>query len=105
MLYVCCVSDFIKAREIWLDNPLMYVDVDTIESLCNEYYKTIIKCVRTFHDMPKVQYVATTIRVRTYLLPQHTVFPKSLVGCTLFIAFFYVLGQLRKSSNAASRLQ
>ncbi|XP_063895398.1 dynein axonemal heavy chain 1 [Helicoverpa armigera] len=55
-------SDFLKAREVWLDNPLMYVDADTIEPLVNEYYKTIIKCVRTFQDMPKVQAVAVTIR-------------------------------------------
>ncbi|XP_052749829.1 dynein axonemal heavy chain 1-like isoform X2 [Galleria mellonella] len=55
-------SDFLKAREVWFDNPLMYVDADTIEPLVNEYYKTIVKCVRTFADLPKVQMVATTIR-------------------------------------------
>ncbi|XP_028173233.1 dynein heavy chain 1, axonemal-like, partial [Ostrinia furnacalis] len=55
-------SDFLKAREVWFDNPLMYVDADSIEPLINEYYKTIVKCVRTFADMPKVQQVATTIR-------------------------------------------
>lgn len=55
--------DFLKAREVWFDNPLMYVDADTIEPLINEYYKTIVKCVRTFADMPKVQQVAITIRV------------------------------------------
>ncbi|XP_050552039.1 dynein axonemal heavy chain 1 isoform X2 [Spodoptera frugiperda] len=55
-------SDFLKAREVWLDNPLMYVDADTIEPMVNEYYKTIVKCVRVFQDMPKVQQVAITIR-------------------------------------------
>ncbi|XP_022823491.1 dynein heavy chain 1, axonemal-like [Spodoptera litura] len=55
-------SDFLKAREVWLDNPLMYVDADTIEPLVNEYYRTIVKCVRVFQDMPKVQQVAVTIR-------------------------------------------
>ncbi|KAF9816548.1 hypothetical protein SFRURICE_010707 [Spodoptera frugiperda] len=55
-------SDFLKAREVWLDNPLMYVDADTIEPMVNEYYKTIVKCVRVFQDMPKVQQVAVTIR-------------------------------------------
>ncbi|XP_045521817.1 dynein axonemal heavy chain 1-like [Pieris brassicae] len=55
-------SDFLKAREVWFDNPLMYVDADSIEPLINEYYKTIIKCVRTFADLPKVQQVALTIR-------------------------------------------
>ncbi|CAH0663656.1 unnamed protein product [Spodoptera exigua] len=55
-------SDFLKAREVWLDNPLMYVDADTIEPLVNEFYKTIVKCVRVFQDMPKVQKVAVTIR-------------------------------------------
>uniref|UniRef100_A0A2A4JD05 Dynein heavy chain linker domain-containing protein n=1 Tax=Heliothis virescens TaxID=7102 RepID=A0A2A4JD05_HELVI len=63
-------SDFLKAREVWLDNPLMYVDADTIEPLVNEYYKTIIKCVRTFQDMPKVQQVAVTIRDLIWRLPQ-----------------------------------
>ncbi|XP_063366022.1 dynein axonemal heavy chain 1-like [Cydia amplana] len=55
-------SDFLKAKEIWFDNPLMYVDADTIEPLINEYYKTIVKCTKTFADMPKVQHVAVTIR-------------------------------------------
>ncbi|CAG5057893.1 unnamed protein product [Parnassius apollo] len=55
-------SDFLKSREVWFDNPLMYVDADTIEPLVNEYYKTILKCIRTFADMPKIQNVALTIR-------------------------------------------
>ncbi|CAK1542459.1 unnamed protein product [Leptosia nina] len=55
-------SDFLKAREVWFDNPLMYVDADSIEPLINEYYKTIVKCIRTFADLPKVQQVALTIR-------------------------------------------
>ncbi|CAH2222251.1 jg992 [Pararge aegeria aegeria] len=55
-------SDFLKSKEVWFDNPLMYVDADTIEPTINEYYKTIIKCIRTFADLPKVQHVALTIR-------------------------------------------
>ncbi|XP_060806154.1 dynein axonemal heavy chain 1-like [Amyelois transitella] len=55
-------SDFLKAKEVWFDNPLMYVDADSIEPLINEYYKTIVKCTRTFADLPKVQEVAIVIR-------------------------------------------
>ncbi|XP_073954502.1 dynein axonemal heavy chain 1-like isoform X2 [Choristoneura fumiferana] len=55
-------SDFLKAREVWFDNPLMYVDAEAIEPLINEYYKTIIKCIKIFADLPKVQHVATSIR-------------------------------------------
>ncbi|CAB3241783.1 unnamed protein product [Arctia plantaginis] len=55
-------SDFLKSREIWLDNPLIYVDADSIEPTTNEYYKTIIKCIRTFADLPKVQNVGNVIR-------------------------------------------
>ncbi|CAB3221174.1 unnamed protein product [Arctia plantaginis] len=55
-------SDFLKSREVWFDNPLMYVDADSIEPSINEYYKTIVKCIRTFADLPKVQSVANTIR-------------------------------------------
>ncbi|XP_052743009.1 dynein axonemal heavy chain 1-like [Bicyclus anynana] len=55
-------SDFLKSKEVWFDNPLMYVDADTIEPSVNEYYKTIIKCIRTFADLPKVQHVALNIR-------------------------------------------
>ncbi|XP_049878805.1 dynein axonemal heavy chain 1-like [Pectinophora gossypiella] len=55
-------SDFLKAQEVWYDNPLMYVDADSIEPLVNDYYRTITKCVRTFHDMPKIQAVAIAIK-------------------------------------------
>ncbi|XP_041969812.1 dynein axonemal heavy chain 1-like [Aricia agestis] len=55
-------SDYLKAREVWLDNPLVYVDADAIEPLVNDYYKTIVKCIRTFADMPKIQQVGITIR-------------------------------------------
>lgn len=54
-----------KSREVWFDNPLMYVDADTIEPLVSEYYKTILKCIRTFADLPKIQKVAVDIRVTT----------------------------------------
>ncbi|XP_045539469.1 dynein axonemal heavy chain 1 [Papilio machaon] len=55
-------SDFLKSREVWFDNPLMYVDADTIEPLVSEYYKTLLKCIRTFADLPKIQKVALDIR-------------------------------------------
>ncbi|XP_050357868.1 dynein axonemal heavy chain 1-like [Nymphalis io] len=55
-------SDFLKSREVWFDNPLIYVDADSIEPAINEYYKTIVKCIRVFADLPKVQHVALTIR-------------------------------------------
>ncbi|CAH0718440.1 unnamed protein product, partial [Brenthis ino] len=55
-------SDFLKSREVWFDNPLIYVDADAIEPAINEYYKTIVKCIRVFADLPKVQQVALTIR-------------------------------------------
>ncbi|GBP84500.1 Dynein heavy chain 1, axonemal [Eumeta japonica] len=54
--------DFLKSREIWFDYPLSYVDADSIEPSINEYYKTIVKCVRTFSELPKVQNVAIIIR-------------------------------------------
>ena len=56
-------TDFLKAKEMWFDNPLMYVDADAIEPMVNDFYKTISRCVRTFYDMPKIQAVAVAIRV------------------------------------------
>ncbi|XP_037871312.1 dynein axonemal heavy chain 1 isoform X2 [Bombyx mori] len=55
-------SDFLKAREVWVDNPLMYVDADSIEPLVNEYYKTVLKCIKVFADLPKVQNVAISVK-------------------------------------------
>ncbi|KAG7304694.1 hypothetical protein JYU34_010040 [Plutella xylostella] len=55
-------SEFLNAKEIWFDNPLIYVDADAIEPQVNDYYKTIVRCIRTFSDMPKIQQVAILIR-------------------------------------------
>lgn len=61
---LCCGDvDFLKAREVWVDNPLMYVDADSIEPLVNEYYKTVLKCIKVFADLPKVQNVAISVKV------------------------------------------
>lgn len=35
-----------------MDNPLVNVDGESIERTVMEYHKTMVKCQRTFADMP-----------------------------------------------------
>lgn len=105
------IVDFLKSREIWLDNPLIYVDADTIEPLTNDYYKTIIKCIRTFADLPKVQYVANVIRVSVgfLYLPTSIDFLQSLSWKSYlsfwlllykFVQILYILNLVRVSLSS-----
>ncbi|GJQ83086.1 DNAH1, partial [Trypoxylus dichotomus] len=55
-------SDWIRWHEIWMDNPLINVDSDAIERNVTEMYKTILKSVRIFADMPGVQAVAARLK-------------------------------------------
>lgn len=45
-----------------MDNPMVNVDSEAMERNVTEMYKTIVKSVRIFSDMPGVQKVAHKIR-------------------------------------------
>ncbi|KAK9870899.1 hypothetical protein WA026_009856 [Henosepilachna vigintioctopunctata] len=55
-------SDWGRSYEMWMNNPLMFIDGESIERTCNEMQKAMIKLTRTFADIPAVQQVAQNIR-------------------------------------------
>ncbi|XP_017768545.1 PREDICTED: dynein heavy chain 1, axonemal-like [Nicrophorus vespilloides] len=55
-------SDWLKYYDIWMDNPLANIDGEAIERLVTDMYKTMVKSIRVFADIPGVQQVAADIR-------------------------------------------
>lgn len=55
-------SDWLRAYDMWMDNPLVNVDGESIERNVNEMYKTMVKSIRIFADIVAVQNVAIEIR-------------------------------------------
>ncbi|XP_044749962.1 dynein axonemal heavy chain 1-like [Coccinella septempunctata] len=55
-------SDWGRSYEIWMSNPLQFIDGESIERTCTEMQKTMIKLTRTFADIPAVQKVAQNVR-------------------------------------------
>ncbi|KAF5308293.1 hypothetical protein FQR65_LT06286 [Abscondita terminalis] len=55
-------SDWLKWKEVWMDNPLLNIDGEAIEGLVIEMYKTMMKSVRLFADIETVQFVAMEIK-------------------------------------------
>lgn len=54
--------DWLKNREIWVDNPLVNIDEQSIEPTVADMYKIMLKSIRTFSDIPAVANVATEIK-------------------------------------------
>ncbi|XP_024940673.1 dynein heavy chain 1, axonemal [Cephus cinctus] len=55
-------SDWLKWYDIWMDNPLINIDGQLIDSMVNDMYKIMTKSAKTFQDQPKVANVAIQIR-------------------------------------------
>lgn len=55
-------SDWLRAYDMWMDNPLVNVDGEAIERNVNEMYKIMVKSIRVFTDIVAVQNVAIEIR-------------------------------------------
>lgn len=55
-------SDWLRAHEMWVDNPLTNVDGDSVERTVTDMYKTIVKSVRVFAEIEAVQEVAIQIK-------------------------------------------
>lgn len=55
-------SDWLRAYDMWMDNPLVNVDGEAIERNVNEMYKIMVKSIRIFTDIVAVQNVAIEIR-------------------------------------------
>lgn len=60
--HVLIFVDWLKYHEIWMDNPLVNVDETSIEPILTEMYKTMIKSIRIFQEIPAVASVASDIR-------------------------------------------
>lgn len=58
----CTFSDWERAYEIWMNNPLQFIDGESIDRTCMEMQKTVIKLTRTFADIPAVQKVAQNVK-------------------------------------------
>ncbi|RZF35265.1 hypothetical protein LSTR_LSTR015915 [Laodelphax striatellus] len=57
-------SDWLKSKEIYIDNPLGNIDADSIDRVVNEYYKNIIKALRVFNEIPAMLKVAQNIKTQ-----------------------------------------
>ncbi|XP_044254832.1 dynein axonemal heavy chain 1-like isoform X2 [Tribolium madens] len=55
-------SDWLRAYEMWMDNPLVNIDSEAIERLVTDMYKTIVKSVRVFAEIEAVQQVALEVK-------------------------------------------
>jgi hypothetical protein len=49
---VVCFADWMHAKEMWMDNPLVNVDGEAIDRLIVEYYRTAVKSMRVFAEIP-----------------------------------------------------
>ncbi|XP_023309976.1 dynein heavy chain 1, axonemal-like [Anoplophora glabripennis] len=55
-------SDWLRSYEMWMDNPILNVDADSIESCTTEMYKMMVKLIKVFADIEAVQSVAVQIK-------------------------------------------
>lgn len=55
-------SDWLRAYEMWMDNPLLNVDADAVERNVTDMYKTMVKSVRVFAEIEAVQEVALEVK-------------------------------------------
>ncbi|XP_072745723.1 dynein axonemal heavy chain 1 [Anoplolepis gracilipes] len=55
-------SDWLKWQEIWMDNPLINVDANQIESMVTDMHKAMSRCVKIFQENQKIATIALTIR-------------------------------------------
>lgn len=44
--------DWLKWQEIWMDNPLITVDANQIESMVIDMHKAMSRCVKIFQENP-----------------------------------------------------
>ncbi|KAK5644094.1 hypothetical protein RI129_007939 [Pyrocoelia pectoralis] len=55
-------SEWLKWHEIWMDNPLINVDGESIETIVSDMYKTMLKSAKLFAEIQAVQSVALEIK-------------------------------------------
>ncbi|KAM0726282.1 Dynein axonemal heavy chain 1 [Formica fusca] len=55
-------SDWLKWQEVWMENPLINIDANQIESMVTDMHKAMSRCVKVFQENPKIAAIALTIR-------------------------------------------
>ncbi|KAF7272031.1 hypothetical protein GWI33_015147, partial [Rhynchophorus ferrugineus] len=55
-------SDWLRAYEMWMDNPILNIDADAIEVTVTDMYKMMVRLIKVFSDIENVQSVAIHIR-------------------------------------------
>nr|CAI5840362.1 unnamed protein product [Callosobruchus analis] len=55
-------SDWLRAYEIWMDNPIQNIDAESIETSVTDMYKMMVRLIKVFADIEAVQSVAIEIR-------------------------------------------
>ncbi|XP_074037842.1 dynein axonemal heavy chain 1 isoform X2 [Leptinotarsa decemlineata] len=55
-------SDWLRAHEMWMDNPILNIDADAIEGTVTDMYKMMVKSIKIFSDIEAVQNVAIEIK-------------------------------------------
>ncbi|KAG5868936.1 Dynein heavy chain 1, partial [Gonioctena quinquepunctata] len=55
-------SDWQRAYEIWMDNPILNIDADAVEGTVNDMFKMMVKSIKIFSDIEAVQSVAIAIK-------------------------------------------
>ncbi|KAL1506671.1 hypothetical protein ABEB36_005994 [Hypothenemus hampei] len=57
-------SDWLRAHEMWMDNPIMNIDADAIEGTVTDMYKMMVRLTKVFAEIEAVQKVAIDIRAQ-----------------------------------------
>ncbi|ENN83116.1 hypothetical protein YQE_00523, partial [Dendroctonus ponderosae] len=55
-------SDWLRSHEMWMDNPIVNVDAETVEGTVTDMYKMMVRLIRVFADIEAVQNVAVDVR-------------------------------------------
>lgn len=48
-------ADWLRAHEMWMDNPILNIDADAIEGTTTDMYKMMVRLIRVFADIEAVQ--------------------------------------------------
>ncbi|XP_056631499.1 dynein axonemal heavy chain 1-like [Diorhabda sublineata] len=57
-------SDWLRSHEMWLDNPIVQIDAEAIETTVSDMYKLMSRSIRTFAEVPAMQSIAMDIKNR-----------------------------------------
>lgn len=52
MFYILSNADWLKWQEIWMENPLISLDANQIESVISDMHKAMSRCIKVFQENP-----------------------------------------------------